>query len=512
MTALLQMRDIALRYGPVQALGGVDLEVAAGEVHALLGENGAGKSSLMQVLAGATRPQAGSMTLDGVPYEPSSTADALGRGVAMVFQELTLLPHLTVEENLWLGRERSLGPFVERAARRRDAERVLARLGHGDLAPDRRVAELSPATCQMVEIARAVLADARLLVLDEPTSSLGAADVERLFAVVRQLRDEGLGIVYISHALDEVRAVCDRCTVLRDGNQVATGVLGEMDDRLLVKHMAGRPLDELFPDRRVTFGAAVLAVRELDSDALAAPATFEVRAGEIAGIAGLAGAGRTELLEAVFGTRDRRGGAVELAGEPLVGSPAAMWGHGVGLLVEDRKQEGLATSLPIVTNVALPRLAAHCRNGMLQRPAMRRAVEAVGARVNLKCHSVQQAAGELSGGNQQKVAIGRLLHSGCRVLLLDEPTRGIDVGSRQEIYGLLDQAARDGAAILVVSSHLPELLGLCDRIAVMQKGRLGAFRNATDWTQEALLEAAMLSDGGDGVAASAGPSATGEVT
>lgn len=486
-----------LRYGPVHALAGVDFDLLAGEVHALLGENGAGKSSLMQVLVGARRPDAGTMQLAGSVYRPASTAAALDAGVAMVFQELTVLPHLTVAENLWLGRECTRRGLVDRRARCDDAERVLARLGREDLSPDCRVAELPPAARQMLEIARALLADAKVLVLDEPTSSLGVADVEHLFTVVDQLRTEGLGVIYISHALEEVRALCDRCTVMRDGRRVATGTLAELDDRELVRHMAGRPLDEVFPPRRdpSARGPIRFAAREVRAEPLAAPVSFELAGGEIAGIAGLAGAGRTELMQALFGTRRRQSGSIAVDDREFVATPHACWDRGVGALVEDRKHEGLAIELPIATNIVLPHLGPHRGKGaagaLLDSRSIRAAATATGERVNLRCHSVTQNAGELSGGNQQKVAIARLLHAGCNVLLLDEPTRGIDVGSRQEIYTLLDRAARDGAAILVVSSHLPELLGLCDRIAVMCQGRLGEFRAASDWTQEALLAAAM---------------------
>ena len=494
MSDLLEMRGVQLRYGPVVALAGVDLAVRAGEVHALLGENGAGKSSLMQVLVGAVRPDRAELRIDGVAYAPKSTVDARDAGVAMVFQELTVLGHLTVAENLWLGHERTRGPFVDRAARRRDAERVLARLDRANIDPDRRISALSPADRQIVEIARALLADARLLVLDEPTSSLGADDVQKLFDVVRQLRDEGLAVIWISHALEEVRAICDRCTVLRDGSSVASGTLDEFDDRALIAHMAGRSLDEVFPPRRQSVGEVALEVEDLAALPLPRAASFALHAGEIVGVAGLAGAGRTELVQALFGLRVRKRGAVRLRGQPLPARPDACWRLGVGMVAEDRKNEGLSTRLSIATNVVLPRLGSHLRLGLLRWRSARKAATQVGTRVQLKMRDAAQPVGQLSGGNQQKVAIARLLHAECTVLLLDEPTRGIDVGSRQEVYGLLDQAARAGAAVLVVSSHLPELLGLCDRIGVMRKGRLGALRAAVDWSQEALLREMMLGD------------------
>ena len=491
---LLVMRGITLQYGPTRALDGAHLTVRRGEVHALLGENGAGKSSLMQVLVGAVRASAGEMRLAGVPYEPGSTAAAQRAGVAMVFQELTLLPHLTIAENLCLGRELARGGLVARARQREAAAAVLARLHRADLQPDRRVAELAPADRQMVEIARAVLAEARVLVLDEPTSSLGAEDVQRLFAVLAELRASGLGIVYISHALEEVRALCDRCTVLRDGRTVATGTMAELGDAELVRHMAGRPLEQVFPPAARPAGPVVFEVEELVGESLPRRASLQLHQGEIAGIGGLGGAGRTELLEVIFGLRPRRTGAVRLRGEPLLPDPRHCWQRGVGLCAEDRKAAGLSLRLPIATNVVLPRLQPLREAGLVRWGRALEIARRLGERVSLRCRSPQQPVRELSGGNQQKVALSRLLHAQCDVLLLDEPTRGIDVGSRQEVYQLLDELARAGAAILVVSSQLPELLGLCDRIAVMRRGELGAFRATQAWTQESLLHE-MLTGG-----------------
>ena len=488
---LLEMRGITLRYGPTVALDGVDFVLRAGEVHALLGENGAGKSSLMQVLVGAQPKDAGAMALAGDPYAPSSTQQAQRRGVVMVFQELTVLGHLTVAQNLWLGRETTRRGAIDRARQRREVEQVLARLGRPDLRWDERVGRLGPADRQMVEIARALLGKARVLVLDEPTSSLGAADAERLFAVVAQLRDEGLGIVWISHSLEEVRRICSRCTVLRDGKLVATADLADIDDGTLVRHMAGRAVEQVFPPAARTAREAILAVNGLAGARLPLRASLTLHRGEIAGIGGLCGAGRTELLQAIFGLRARTAGTVLLRGRPLPGDPTRCWRAGVGLLAEDRKHEGLSLPLPVATNIVLPHLAPLRRFGLVHWPAVFETARALGERVALRCRSPRQPARELSGGNQQKVALARLLHAGCEVLLLDEPTRGIDVGSRQEVYQLLDRLARDGAAILVVSSHLPELLGLCDRIAVLRRGELGAFRAASEWTQESLLHEAM---------------------
>jgi ribose transport system ATP-binding protein len=496
MTAneLLEMRGVYLRYGPTVALDGVDFTLRAGEIQALLGENGAGKSSLMQVLAGAVRPDAGAMRLEGAPFVPESTAAAQRRGVAMVFQELSLLGHLTIAENLSLGREPARFGWVDRRKRREAAQRVLARLQRPSLDCDRKVAGLAPAERQLVEIARALAVGARVLVLDEPTSSLGQADVRQLFAVLRQLRDDGLGIVFISHALEEVRGLCDRCTVLRDGRTVATVDVAAVDDATLVRHMAGRPLDQVFPVADRSAGPVVLEVEDLAALPLPRRASLQLASGQIHGIGGLAGAGRSELLQAIFGMRPRSAGAVRLRGVELPADPAACWRAGVGYGAEDRKQDGLALRLPIATNVVLPHLRPLQAGGLLRWSRAMAVVQNLGERVSLKYRSPWQAVRELSGGNQQKVAFARLLQAGCDVLLLDEPTRGIDVGSRQEVYHLLDGLARSGAAILVVSSQLPELLGLCDRIAVMRKGVLSPFRPAADWTQESLLHEMMVGE------------------
>jgi ribose transport system ATP-binding protein len=497
---LLAMQGIALRYGPTLALDGVEFSLRAGEVHALLGENGAGKSSLMQVLAGAVRPTSGTMQLLDTDYAPRSPAEAQQAGVAMVFQELTVLPHLTVAENLWLGRERTKLGLVDRREHAHHARQVLQRLQRGDLPLDQRLGTLSPADRQMVEIARAVLCEAKVLVLDEPTSSLGAEDVRRLFAVLAELRMQGLGIVYISHALEEVREICDRCTVLRDGRTVATGELRDLDDAALVRHMAGRPLDQVFPPAERAAGEAVLEVHALASLPMLRSASFVLRRGEIAGIGGLCGAGRSELLQAIFGLRARTTGSVTLCGTPLPADPQQCWQLGVGLCAEDRKQEGLSLRLSIAVNVVLPRLLPLRWHGLLRWQRATEIAQRLGERVSLRCHSPRQAVQELSGGNQQKVAFARLLHAGCEVLLLDEPTRGIDVGSRQEVYHLLDELARAGAAVLVVSSQLPEVLGLCDRIAVMRRGELGPFRPTGEWTQESLLHEMLRTTSGEAMA------------
>ncbi len=485
------MRGVRKSFGSTRALKGVDLEVEPGTVHALVGENGAGKSTLMKVLSGAVLPDAGEMELDGAPYRIAGPLDARARGVAMIYQELSVALHLTVLQNVMLGREESrfgfvrLGPMGDRVAR------ALAFLDHPDLAPDRLLADLSPAARQLVEIARALAFESRLIVMDEPTSSLGAKDVERLFDVIGRLRDRGVAVIYISHFLEEVRAVATRFTVLRDGETVATGDLGETTDRQLIASMVGRGVDELFPRIERVPGDVVLELDALSGVKLPRGASLRLRRGEVLGIAGLVGAGRTEMLRAMFGLDPIVGGRVTIDEVTDRGaSPSRRLAQGAGLLSENRKEEGLATGLSIATNLTLSHFDPFTSHGFLDLAARRKAAADLVARLRIKCADVDQPVSSLSGGNQQKVAIGRLLHHDAEILLLDEPTRGIDVGSKAEIYRLIGELAAQGKAVLVVSSYLPELFGTCDRIAVMRRGELLAVKDTAQWTEHAVLEVA----------------------
>jgi ribose transport system ATP-binding protein len=491
----LTMHGIARCFGPTQALRGVDLELRPGEIHALVGENGAGKSTLMKVLSGAVAPDAGRMTLDGEPYAPAGPQDARRRGVAMVYQELTLAPHLTVEANVVLGLEHSRLGFLRRAANRRRVQETLAVLEHPEIHPDSPVQHLSPAAQQLVEIARALLTDARVLVLDEPTSALTQEDARRLFDLMRRLRRRGVTLVYISHFLEEVQEIADRLTVLRDGLSVGGGAAGDFPRERIVELMVGLSLTEQFPRVPHTAGEPLLELHDLAGRELPRGVSLTLHRGEILGVAGLLGAGRTELLRAVFGLDPVRSGRVivkAVAGASA--TPRQRIAQGVGLLSEDRKQEGLTLTQSIADNLTYTALRPYSRFGWLNLGARRRAVLDWLARLGVRCRGPEQAVGELSGGNQQKVALGRLLHQRADVLLLDEPTRGVDVGSKAEIYRLVGELAAQGKAVLFVSSYLPELLGVCDRLAVMARGRLSAIRPAADWTSEQVMAYAT---GGD---------------
>ncbi|HJU43394.1 MAG TPA: sugar ABC transporter ATP-binding protein [Vicinamibacterales bacterium] len=465
------MRGIEKRFDATVALAGVDLAVAPGEVCGLVGENGAGKSTLMAILSGALQPDVGEMRLGDRRYQPKDPMAARRAGVAMIYQELSLAPDLTVAHNISLGMEPSRFGVVDRAAMRASAVEALAELGRPDIAVDRRAGDLSVAEQQLVEIARAIAVGCRVLVLDEPTSTLGRRDVERLFALIRRLKQNGHAIVYISHFIEEVREVCDRIVVLRDG-RVAGGGPAAMRAHDIVRMMVGRDVADLFPRTPRQTSEPVLQI----TGAAAGSATCTLHRGEILGIAGLVGAGRTELLRDLFTPPHRR------------------WRQGIGMVSEDRKGEGVALNLDIADNLTLTRL-----EGMgplaLVLPARQHAAAARWVReFAIKCTSAAQPVVELSGGNQQKVALARLLHHDVDVLLLDEPTRGIDVASKAQIYKLIDAlvaadqpGGRAPRAILLVSSYLPELLGLCDRIAVMRRGRLGHPRPSSEWTEHSLM-------------------------
>ncbi|MDA0373355.1 MAG: sugar ABC transporter ATP-binding protein [Planctomycetota bacterium] len=476
------MRGVSKRFGATVALSNVDLEVRPGEVHALLGENGAGKSTLMKILSGALAPDSGTLELDGERYSPSSPLDGRRAGVAMIYQELSIAPHLSVAENVLLGVEPTRGLRVLWGPLRDRARDALARVGRADIDLDQPAGRLTIADQQLVEIARSIALGARVVVLDEPTSSLAQEDVERLFRLIGELRDRGTSVVYISHFLEEVRAVTDRYTVLRDGESVGAGVTAEATPEELVAQMVGREVAELYPRSPRQPGAPALVLDRFGGRAHPDAVDLQLHRGEVVGLAGLVGAGRTELLRAIFGLDPVVRGDVRMAHVTGPSSPGNRWRQGVGMVSEDRKREGLALGLSIADNLTLAR-----QRTLLSPRALAAESQPWIEKLGVRCRDAEQTIGSLSGGNQQKVAIARLLHADVDVLLLDEPTRGIDVGSRAEIYRVIDELARAGRAILLVSSYLPELLGTCDRIAVMCRGRLGPARPVADVDEHSIL-------------------------
>lgn len=492
------MRGVRKRFGATAALGGVDLELRPGEILALVGENGAGKSTLMKVLSGAHSPDEGEMWLDGEPYRPRNPLDARRQGIAMIYQELSLAPHLSVMENILLGIEPTAGPFVRWAEMRKRTAAALEEVGLGGIAPGTQVCRLSLAEQQMVEIARAVALESRVLVLDEPTSSLTRRDIERLFALIRKLKSRGISVIYISHFLEEVQEISDRFAVLRDGQSVGSGVTGDTPSDRIIALMVGRDVDDLYPrSPRREDGEVVLEVSNLSGKVKPTSASLKLRRGRVLGIAGLIGAGRTELMRALFGLDEVKSGAIRVGSYSGGANPRARWEQRMGMVSEDRKGEGLALGLSIADNLTLAQLGGLGPWRFVLPSRQRAAAMPWVRRIPIKCVSPDQRVGALSGGNQQKVAIARLLHADVEVLLLDEPTRGIDVGSKAQIYQLIDDLAagdpatgRPPKAILMISSYLPELLGTCDEIAVMTRGRLGEARPVAAWDEHQLMVAA----------------------
>jgi len=491
-----EMRGIRKAFRATVALAGVDLAVAEGEICGLIGQNGAGKSTLMSILAGALAPDSGEMTIDGRPYLPRNPIEARRAGVAMIYQELSLAPHLSVMENILLGAEPMRYGLIDRPRMRDAARRALAELGHDDILPDATVGHLSVAAQQLVEIARAIAVGCRVLVLDEPTSSLGREDVRRLFDLLNRLKSQGHAIVYISHFIEEVKEVADRFVVLRDGRNAGGGATAEATQKQIVELMVGGRVDDLFPRTPRVTGKPLLDLEAIEPGS----ATFTLHRGEILGVAGLIGSGRTRLLRAIFGLEPVRAGRLRVALVTGSASPRKRWQQGVGMLSEDRKDEGLALGLGVGDNLTITRLEPFGRAGLVSPTRQASAANRLIAQLDIKCAGPDQAAAELSGGNQQKIAIGRLLHHDVDVLILDEPTRGIDVGSKAQIYRLIDALVADthGAsakAVLMVSSYLPELLGLCDRIAVMRRGRLAPPVPAAMLTEHDLVMAATTGVG-----------------
>jgi ribose transport system ATP-binding protein len=490
MPARLKITNVHKAFGATKALRGVSFVVQPGEVHALIGENGAGKSTLMKILSGAHAPDAGSLELDGAPFQPRDPLRAREAGVAMIYQELILAPHLTVEENILLGREPSNFGIIDRHERREMARRALVELGHS-FPLDAPVSRLTIADQQLVEIARALVTEPKVLIMDEPTSSLTQVDTQNLFRVIRQLKQRGVSVIYISHFLEECQEIADRFTVLRDGESVATGEMADASMETIIHQMVGRELEDVYPPHARTPGDIIFDVHQLAGDTKPAEVTLELRRGEVLGIAGLVGAGRTEMLRAVFGLDRVRQGKVFYLKHDLTERPArASWELGIGLVSENRKEEGLMLGRSLADNFSLTHFRPFSSFGWISRRRQNAGTAALMKRLDVRARDPEQLIGELSGGNQQKVAIGRLLHHDADVLLLDEPTRGIDVGSKQQIYHIMNELAAQGKAVIFVSSYLPELIGVCDRIGVMCRGVLSAIRPTREWTEHEIIAAA----------------------
>jgi ribose transport system ATP-binding protein len=493
VTPLLAVRGLHKSYA-APVLSDLDLEVRSGEVHALVGANGAGKSTLARIVSGLVQPDGGAMWLGGAPYAPHTKAAAEAAGVHMVQQELNLIGTLSVAENLFLNRLPRRFGLVHRGMLHRDARRALSAVGLPELDPETRTGALGVGHQQLVEIAAALSRECRLLILDEPTAALTDPEIETLFAHVERLRSEGVGIIYISHRMEEIRRIADRVTVLRDGRVIETRAAPSVSIDSMVQAMVGRSVVEAMHRDTRPAGAMALRVERLHRGERVRDVSFEVRRGEVLGFAGLVGSGRTETLRAVFGADRPESGRV-LVGDPprpvRIGSPRDAVRAGIGLIPEDRKQDGLLLTQPLRVNVTLARMDAVSRTGWVRASAERREAERFRSLLDVRCASVEQPVAELSGGNQQKVVIARWLLRDCDVLLFDEPTRGIDVAAKAAVYTLLDDLAAAGKAIVVASSEMEELMAISDRIAVLSAGRIAATFPRGGWSQDGIMEAAF---------------------
>ncbi|MGE0495979.1 MAG: sugar ABC transporter ATP-binding protein [Vulcanimicrobiota bacterium] len=489
---LLTMEGISKFFPGVRALEGVGLQLYAGELHALMGENGAGKSTLMKVLGGVHRPDQGQMTLRGQPYAPNSPLEARQSGIGFVHQELKLATNLSVAENICLGRMPTRGfGVVDRVRMHQLAGQALQELGV-ELPTSARVGDLNVANQQMVELAKAIALKSDILIMDEPTASLSQKETRHLFEIIARLKAAGTAIVYISHRMEEVYELSERITVLRDGQSVGSWATAELDQNALVKAMVGRELKEQFPVRHPELGQEVLRVEGLTRTGVFSDVSFSLVAGEIVGMGGLVGAGRTEIARAIVGADPRHSGRVLLQGEPIdTATVREGIAHGLGYITEDRKGEGLVLGLSIEENVTLPNLGAIARGMLIDRARSRAMAEDCVERLKVRTPSVAQAVANLSGGNQQKVVIGKWLARNCRVLIFDEPTRGVDIGARAEIYSIIEELAEAGVGILVISSDLPELLGLSDRVLVVHQGRVAGEFGRDEATPEKVISVAF---------------------
>ena len=489
--AIVALRGASKAYGAVQALRDASISLHPGEVRALVGENGAGKSTLVRLLGGVQQPDAGEVLVDGEPVTFHGPQDARAAGVAVIYQEPTLFPDLSVAENVVMGRH-PLGAMhrIDRGAMNRQVHELLDRLGVA-LDPARPVRGLSIADQQIVEIAKALSFDARVLIMDEPTAALSGAEVERLFGVVRALRERGSAVLFISHRLEEVFAICSTVTVMRDGEVQFDGAVDGISADDLVRRMVGREISQLFPKEAAEIGSPVLEVSRLTREGVFIDVSFTVKAGEIVALAGLVGAGRSEVARAIFGIDRRDAGQVKLNGRSLPsGSPTAAMRAGLGFVPEDRRAQGLVMSLSIERNATMTRLGALSRGGLMSGGAERREAATWAERLQIKLHSLRDPVGNLSGGNQQKVVLAKWLATEPAALIIDEPTRGIDIGTKAEVHRLISELAARGMAVLMISSELPEVLGMADRVLVMHEGRLTAELTREEATEEAVVRAA----------------------
>ncbi|GAB2800826.1 ribose ABC transporter ATP-binding protein RbsA [Rhabdobacter roseus] len=495
MRELLQVSGLSKSFGGVRALDRVRFTLRAGEVHALMGENGAGKSTFMKILMGLLTPDAGEVLLEGQPLRGQNVHEVLRRGIAMIHQEILAVPELTVAQNMFLGREKDVAAgrwgWVNDRKINQLAAQLLDQLGL-DLAPTTPMKYLSVAQMQMVEIAKALSNHAKVLIMDEPTSALSDREVGTLFRIIQDLKRQGVAIIYISHKMDEIFAIADTITVLRDGTYIGTRPAAELDQSTLIAMMVGREINDLFPASTAHRGEEVLAVRNLTRAGYFTDVSFEVHRGEVLGLAGLMGAGRTELARAIFGLDRADSGEIYLKGQRvLISSPREAIRRGIGYVSEDRKALGFVPGLSVQQNLTLASLRSHQKGGLIREQSERTAAAAMITNLRIKASGPDQPVTYLSGGNQQKVVLGKVLLTSPELIMLDEPTRGVDIGAKFEIYKLINQLAASGLAVILISSELPEILGLSDRVLVLSKGRPTALLSKAEATQETIMQYAM---------------------
>jgi ABC-type sugar transport system ATPase subunit len=482
---VVRLRGVSKQFPGVLAVDGVDLEILPGEVHALAGENGAGKSTLMKILSQVERPDAGEVEMSGEPVEFHGPGHAQKLGVAMVYQEFALAPHLSVAENLFLGREPASVGFINRRAEKEKAAELLGRVGL-DVDPGRLVSSLTVAEQQRVEIAKALAIEAKIVIMDEPTATLAEKETEELFEVIRDLSSRGISILYISHHLDEIFRIADRVTVMRDGKVVETKPTSELDEEELVNLMVGREVGNLYPKPKAQVGEVLLQAEGITREGALRNCSFEVHSGEILGFAGLVGAGRTELARAVFGADPIDSGKVKLDGRELrIGSPQAAIDAGIGYLTEDRKGAGLALQLGVDQNITLANVPM--KAGLLDLGAEQRTAQDRSEQLDIQTPTTKRKVQLLSGGNQQKVVVAKWLEARAKVLFFDEPSRGIDVGAKAEMFGLIGELAKEGRGIVLISSYLPELLNMCDRVVVMRGGEVAGELDREEFSEERIV-------------------------
>lgn len=489
---VVEMKNIHKSFFNVQVLKGVDFNLIPGEIHALMGENGAGKSTLMKILTGIHKSNSGEILYKGELVEYHSPKEAEKAGIAVIHQELNIIPYLTVAENMFLGKELKRQPFgiLKTKEMNEKTKENLNRLGI-DIDPQKEAGELSVGQQQMIEIARAIAAETEVLIMDEPTAALTDREIETLFTVINQLRREGVAIIYISHRMEEIFRMCDRITVLRDGQSIGTKITSETDFEEIVKMMVGRELGERFPERTAEIGGDRFVVEDLSLEGIFNNISFNVRKGEILGVAGLMGAGRTEIMETIFGARKKKSGRIYMDGKELnIRKPHHAIAAGIGFITEDRKDEGLVLGLTVRENLAIPNLKKLSKSAVIQKQKEKQWTEEMIQKLRIKTSGPEQEVKSLSGGNQQKVVFGKWLGTEPKLLILDEPTRGVDVGAKKEIYSIMNELTEKGFSIIMVSSELPEILGMSDRVMVIHEGKLSAILDKKVASQEKIMEAA----------------------